>query len=78
MTAAPFPVRGVSARNTPVAHRVTECLDHLASYAAALADNAMEDGHPVPAELVEAWRWQLQQISRNLTAAEQTQLKVVA
>ena len=70
MTApTPFPVRGVSARNTPVAHRVTECLDILEASAAALVDNAQEDHQPVPEDLVETWRWELQRIQRLITTA---------
>jgi hypothetical protein len=64
-----FPVVGVTTRNAPVAHRVTECLDHLHSYASAMADNAMEEGIPVPHDLAEAWAHRLSQVADAVRAA---------
>lgn len=76
-TPTTFPVHGVTTRNAPVAHRVTECLDHLHSYAAALVDNAMEDGQPVPDDLIEAWRFQIHRIQEAITTAGRTPLHIV-
>ncbi|MEB3214586.1 MAG: hypothetical protein VKL39_24770 [Leptolyngbyaceae bacterium] len=72
MTTAPFPVIGVSERQAPVAHRITELLSELAAVAAAAADNAIDEGQPINPELVEAWQHSYRITFQSLiTAANQ-------
>jgi hypothetical protein len=42
----------VSIKQQPVASRLHDALDHAAAYAAAIADNAIDDQHPIPLDLI--------------------------
>lgn len=61
-----------SPRQAPVVARLSELLEHAAYSAAALSDNAIEDGHPLDAEAVIALRRQVNAIDRFILAASST------
>lgn len=44
----------ISIKNQPVISRLHDALDQAAAYAAAVADNAIDDQQPIPADVVSA------------------------
>ena len=66
---ATFPVVGVTERQAPVAHRITELLIELDAVAAAAADNATDEQQPINPDLIEAWEFYHRQIIRSLKTA---------
>jgi hypothetical protein len=46
----------IPAKQSPVINRLHDCMTQALSYAAAIRDNAQDDGHPIPLELVASFQ----------------------
>jgi citrate lyase beta subunit len=43
-------------KQSPVINRLHDCMTQAAAYAAAIRDNAQDDGQPIPLELVASFQ----------------------
>jgi len=59
----------IPAKQRPVIDRLSACMDQACAYAAAIADNAIDDSTPIPAELVASFQRDYHDIITNLTLA---------
>jgi hypothetical protein len=59
----------IPAKQQPVINRLHDTKAQSVSYAAAIADNAIDDGVPIPAELVDSFAADYQSIITSLTRA---------
>jgi hypothetical protein len=46
----------IPAKQSPVINRLHDCMTQALSYAAAIRDNAQDDGQPIPLELVASFQ----------------------
>jgi hypothetical protein len=46
----------IPAKQSPVINRLHDCMTQAAAYAAAIRDNAQDDGQPIPLELVASFQ----------------------
>jgi len=56
----------IPAKQRPVIDRLHACMEQAIAYAAAIADNAQDDGVPLPAELVASFQRDTDKIIRSL------------
>lgn len=59
----------ISPKQQPVLNRLSDTMDQAVAYAAAVMDNAMDDGVPIPAELVASFAADYDRIIQHLTQA---------
>lgn len=59
----------ISAKQQPVIDRLSDTMDLAVAYAAAVLDNAQDDGAPIPAELVASFQADYDSIIESLTQA---------
>lgn len=59
----------ISAKQQPVIERLSDAMDLAVAYAAAVLDNAQDDGVPIPAELVASFAADYDFIIESLTQA---------
>lgn len=59
----------ISAKQQPVIDRLSDAMDLALAYAAAVLDNAQDDGVPIPAELVASFAADYDRIILYLTQA---------
>ena len=59
----------ISAKQQPVINRLHDCMTQALAYAAAIRDNAQDDGLPIPAELVSSFEADYNQLISILTEA---------
>lgn len=59
----------ISPKQQPVLNRLSDTMDHALAYAAAVVDNATDDGAPIPAELVASFAADYDRIILYLTQA---------
>jgi len=53
----------------PVVDRLRDCMEQAIAYAAAIADNAQDNGKPLPAELVASFQADCHKLIVHLTTA---------
>jgi hypothetical protein len=46
----------IPAKQSPIINRLHDCMTQALSYAAAIRDNAQDDGQPIPLELVASFQ----------------------
>lgn len=56
-------------KQQPALNRLSDTMDHALAYAAAVMDNATDDGVPIPAELVASFQADYDRIILYLTQA---------
>jgi len=59
----------ITAKQQPVLNRLSDTMDHALAYAAAVMDNAKDDGQPIPADLVASFQADYDRIVLYLTEA---------
>jgi hypothetical protein len=59
----------ISPKQHPVLNRLSDTMDQAVAYAAAVVDNATDDGVPIPAELVASFAADYDRIILYLTQA---------
>ena len=59
----------IPAKQQPVINRLHDTMNQAVAYAAAIADNAKDDGVPIPSELVDSFAADYQSIITSLTCA---------
>lgn len=59
----------IPAKQRPVIDRLHACMEQAIAYAAAIADNAQDDGVPLPAELVASFQADCHKLIVCLTTA---------
>lgn len=59
----------IAAKQQPVITRLSDAMDAAVAYAAAVCDNAIDDGQPIPPELVASFQADYDQIIFLLTQA---------
>ena len=59
----------ISPKQQPVLNRLSDIMDQAVAYAAAVMDNAIDDGVPIPAELVASFQADYDRIIQHLTQA---------
>ena len=59
----------IPAKQQPVINRLHDAMTQAVAYAAAIADNAIDDGVPIPAELVDGFAADYQSIITSLITA---------
>jgi len=59
----------ISPRQTPVINRLHDCMEQAVAYAAAIRDNAQDEGHPIPPELLISFSADYDRIIAALTDA---------
>ena len=59
----------ITAKQSPVINRLSDAMDAAVAYAAAVMDNATDDGQPIPAELVASFQADYDRIILYLTQA---------
>lgn len=59
----------IPAKQRPVIDRLSDAMERAAAYAAAIADNAQDDGIPIPQELVTSFQQDYSRIIASLTTA---------
>lgn len=59
----------ISNKQQPVINRLSDTMDQAVAYAAAVVDNAVDDGIPIPAELVASFAADYDRIILYLTQA---------
>jgi hypothetical protein len=59
----------IPAKQQPVINRLHDTMTQAVAYAAAIEDNAIDDGVPIPAELVDSFAADYQSIITSLTRA---------
>lgn len=56
-------------KQQPVITRLHDCMEHALAYAAAIRDNAQDDGIPIPPELVSSFAADYDRLISILTEA---------
>jgi hypothetical protein len=59
----------IPAKQSPVINRLHDCMTQALSYAAAIRDNAQDDGQPIPLELVASFQETYETIIHALAEA---------
>ena len=59
----------ISAKQQPVINRLSDIMEQAVAYAAAVVDNATDDGQAIPAELVASFQADYDRIILYLTQA---------
>ncbi len=59
----------IPAKQQPVINRLHEAMEQALAYAAAIADNAIDDSTPIPAELVASFQADYHRSITSLTTA---------
>jgi len=59
----------ISVKQSPVINRLSDTMDHAVAYAAAVLDNATDEGVAIPPELVASFQADYDQIIALLTQA---------
>jgi hypothetical protein len=59
----------IPAKQSPVINRLHDCMTQAAAYAAAIRDNAQDDGQPIPLELVASFEDDYNKIIASLHEA---------
>lgn len=59
----------IPAKQRPVIDRLSDAMERAVAYAAAIADNAQDDGIPIPQELVTSFQQDYSRIIASLTTA---------
>jgi hypothetical protein len=59
----------IPAKQHPVINRLHDTMAHAMAYAAAIEDNAIDDGQPIPAELVASFQDDCDRIIQSLIRA---------
>lgn len=59
----------IPAKQRPVIDRLSDAMERAAAYAAAIADNAQDDGIPISQELVTSFQQDYSRIIASLTTA---------
>lgn len=59
----------IPAKQRPVIDRFSDAMERAVAYAAAIADNAQDDGIPIPQELVTSFQQDYSRIIASLTTA---------
>jgi hypothetical protein len=59
----------IPAKQQPVINRLHETMTQAVAYAAAIADNAIDDGVPLPMELVDSFAADYERIITSLVTA---------
>jgi hypothetical protein len=59
----------IAPKQHPVLNRLSDTMDQAVAYAAAVMDNATDDGAPIPAELVASFQADYDRIILYLTQA---------
>ena len=59
----------IAPKQTPVINRLHETMNQALAYAGAIRDNAQDDGHPIPLELVASFQETYQSIVNTLAEA---------
>lgn len=59
----------IPAKQRPVIDRLSDAMERAVTYAAAIADNAQDDGIPIPQELVTNFQQDYSRIIASLTTA---------
>lgn len=59
----------ISERQRPVINRLSDTMEQAVAYAAAVFDNAIEEQHPIPPELVASFQADFNRIILNLKQA---------
>lgn len=59
----------IAAKQTPVINRLHDCMTQALSYAAAIRDNAQDDGRPIPMDLVTSFQNDYNKIIASLYEA---------
>ena len=59
----------IPAKHRPVIDRLSDAMERAVAYAAAIADNAQDDGIPIPQELVTSFQQDYSRIIASLTTA---------
>jgi hypothetical protein len=59
----------IAAKQTPVINRLHDCMTQALSYAAAIRDNAQDDGKPIPMDLVTSFQDDYNKIIASLHEA---------
>ena len=59
----------IAAKQTPVINRLHDCMTQAVSYAAAIRDNAQDDGRPIPMDLVTSFQDDYNKIITSLHEA---------
>lgn len=59
----------IPAKQQPVINRLHETMEQACAYAAAIADNAIDDSTPIPPELVASFQRDYHRIITSLTTA---------
>jgi hypothetical protein len=59
----------IAAKQTPVINRLHDCMTQALSYAAAIRDNAQDDGRPIPMDLVTSFQDDYNKIIASLYEA---------
>ena len=59
----------ITPKQQPVLNRLSDAMDRALAYAAAVMDNATDDGVPIPAELVASFQADYDRILLYLTQA---------
>ena len=59
----------IPAKQRPVIDRLSDAMERAVAYAAAIADNALDDGIPIPQELVTSFQQDYSRIIASLTTA---------
>ena len=59
----------IAAKQTPVINRLHDCMAQALSYAAAIRDNAQDDGRPIPMDLVTSFQNDYNKIIASLHEA---------
>jgi hypothetical protein len=59
----------IPAKQSPVINRLHDCMTQALSYAAAIRDNAQDDGQPIPLELVASFEDDYNKIIASLHEA---------
>ena len=59
----------IAAKQTPVINRLHDCMTQALSYAAAIRDNAQDDGQPIPMDLITSFQDDYNKIIASLHEA---------
>jgi hypothetical protein len=62
-------VINIPAKQSPVINRLHDCMTQAMAYAAAIRDNAQDDGQPIPSELVASFEDDYNKIIASLHEA---------
>jgi hypothetical protein len=59
----------IAPKQTPVINRLHDCMTQALAYATAIRDNAQDDGHPIPIDLVTSFQNDYNKIIASLHEA---------